>query len=125
VAVDLRVVVVGEEQGIYKRTIFQSLQELQQVSQWAMADLAHYQVEQQLSQLPVLSIQQRVVVMAQQQIQMEEMDHHQVELELEVYPALPELVGAADLVVAIWVNQFKELMHSPATHHSISDRKRE
>jgi UDP-N-acetylglucosamine transferase subunit ALG13 len=79
-------------------------------------------VEEQVSQLLVLSIQQRVVVTAQQQIQMEEMDHHQVELELEVYPALPELVGVADLVVAMWVNQFKELVHSPITHHSISDR---
>jgi hypothetical protein len=87
-----------------------------------MAELAHYQVEQQVSQLLVLSIQHWVVVTAQQQIQMEGMDHHQVELDLEVYLALPELVGVADLVVAMWVNQFKELVHSPATHHSISDR---
>jgi hypothetical protein len=32
------------------------------------------------------------------------------------------LVGKEDVVVAMWVNQFKELVNSPTTHHSISDR---
>ena len=123
-------VVVGGGQGIYKRITLQSLQELQQLSQWAMADLAHYQVEQQESQLVVMSIQQWVVVTAQHQIIMEEMDHHQVELAGELHlanvdkqPGLTELVGVAELVVAILVNQLKELLHSPATHHSPAPRR--
>ena len=130
VGVNILVVVVGGGQGIYKRITLQSLQELQQLSQWAMADLAHYQVEQQESQLVVMSIQQWVVVTAQHQIIMEEMDHHQVELAGELHlanvdkqPGLTELVGVAELVVAILVNQLKELLHSPATHHSPAPRR--